>query len=163
MSYRPILDYLPHRPPMVLLDRVIEVTETHAVCEVALQVDSPFCDGAAVPGWVGIEYMAQTIGVLSGQRWLAKQLPVKIGFLVGTRHYQSHVPQFRVGDVLRVTADEEGSADNGLSIMRCTVRDPADTLLVEASLLVFLPDDLDAFLQQAEAAHTPDKNTSALQ
>lgn len=163
MSYRPILDYLPHRPPMILLDRIIEAAETRIVCEVVLQVDSPFCDGAAVPGWVGIEYMAQTIGVLSGWRSLAKQLPVKIGFLVGTRRYESHVPQFRVGEVLRVTADEEGSAENGLSIMRCTVCDLSDTLLAEASLLAFQPDDLDAFLQQTEPAHIPDKSTSALQ
>jgi len=162
MNYRPILDYLPHRPPMILIDRIIEAAETHIVCEVALQIDSPFCDGAAVPGWVGIEYMAQTIGVLTGWRSLEKQLPVKIGFLVGTRHYQSHVPQFRVGDVLRVTADEEATAENGLSIMRCTIHDLVGTLLSEATLMAFQPDDLEVFLQQTASAHAPE-NTSALQ
>ncbi|MCL2524616.1 MAG: 3-hydroxylacyl-ACP dehydratase [Betaproteobacteria bacterium] len=149
MSYRPIVDYLPHRPPMVLLDHVVEAAETRIVCETTLRVDSPFCDGAAVPGWVGIEYMAQTIGVLAGWRALAEQLPVKIGFLVGTRHYQSHVPQFRVGDVLRITADEEMMSADKLSVMRCAVHDAAGKLLAEASLLVFQPDDLDAYLQQA--------------
>jgi len=160
MSYRLIVDYLPHRPPMVLLDRVVEAAETHIVCEVALQVDSPFCDGAAVPGWVGIEYMAQTIGVLAGWRALAKQLPVKIGFLVGTRQYQSHVPQFRVGDVLRVTADEEMTTTDSLSVMHCKLHDASGTLLAEASLLVFQPDDLDAYLQQASTHH---EGASALQ
>ena len=148
MSYRPIVDYLPHRPPMVLLDRIVEAAETRIVCETSLQVDSPFCDGAAVPGWVGIEYMAQTIGVLAGWRALAKQLPVRVGFLVGTRHYQSHVPQFRVGDVLRVTADEEITTTDNLSVMCCTLHDGAGALLAEASLLVFQPNDLDAYLQQ---------------
>ncbi|MDR2244388.1 MAG: 3-hydroxylacyl-ACP dehydratase [Burkholderiales bacterium] len=157
MSYRPIVDYLLHRPPMVLLDRVIEAAESHIVCEAAIQVDSPFCDGAAVPGWVGIEYMAQTIGVLAGWRALAKQLPVRIGFLVGTRHYQSHAPQFPVGEVLRVTADEELMADGGLVAMRCTIHAVAGVLLAEASLLVFQPDDLDAYLQQTLSAR---ENTS---
>jgi len=160
MSYLPIADYLPHRPPMVLLDHVVEAAESHIVCEVAIRVDSPFCDGAAVPGWVGIEYMAQAVGVLTGWQALTRQSTVKIGFLVGTRHYQSHVPQFRVGDGLRITADKEVSAGNGLNAMYCTVHDAHGALLAEASLLVFQPDDLGAYLQR-----TPDsrENTSALQ
>jgi len=155
MSYQPIIDYLLHRPPMVLLDRIIEAAESRIVCEVALQVDSPFCDGGAVPGWVGIEYMAQAIGVLAGWRSLAKQLPVKIGFLVGTRNYQIHVPQFRVGDVLRITAEEEASVDGGLISMNCSLRNIAGTLLAEASLLVFQPDDLEAYLQPPPCEKTP--------
>lgn len=147
-AYRPIADYLPHRPPMLLLDRLVEAAESHIVCETLLRVDSPFCDGAAVPGWVGIEYMAQTVGVLAGWRALERQLPIKIGFLVGTRHYRSHVPQFHVGETLRVTADEDLSTDDGLVAMRCMLHDNARTLLAEASLLVFQPDDLDAYLQQ---------------
>jgi predicted hotdog family 3-hydroxylacyl-ACP dehydratase len=131
---------------MLLLDRVVEAAELRIVCEVAIQVDSPFCSGAAVPGWVGIEYMAQAVGALAGWRAMEKRLPVKIGFLVGTRHYRSHVPQFRVGDVLRVTADAELMPDEGLAVMRCTLHDAAGTLLAEATLLVFQPDDLDAYL-----------------
>jgi len=160
MNYRPITDYLPHRPPMVLLDRLVEAAESRVVCEVTLQVDSPYCDGAAVPGWVGVEYMAQTVGVLVGWRALAKQLPVKVGFLVGTRQYQSHVPQFHVGDVLRVTANEELVAENGLAMMHCKLHDVTGTLLAEASLLVFQPDDLDTYLQQAS---TPNEKPSALE
>lgn len=140
---------------MLLLDRVIEAAETRIVCEVTLQIDSPYCDGAAVPGWVGIEYMAQAIGTLIGWRALEKQLPVKVGFLVGTRRYQSHVPQFHTGDILRVTADEEFMDANGLAMMRCTVRNIADIPLAEASLLVFQPDDLDTYLQPLSAHENP--------
>ncbi|MDR2016896.1 MAG: hypothetical protein LBP90_04765 [Burkholderiales bacterium] len=160
MNYLPIADYLPHRPPMLLLDRVVEADESHIVCEVDLRVDSPFCDGAAVPGWVGVEYMAQTIGVLAGWRALAKQLPIKIGFLVGTRHYRSYVSQFQMGDVLRVTAVAELLPDDGLVAMRCTLHSATDALLAEAMLLVFQPDDLEAYLQQASPAG---ENASALQ
>ncbi|MDR2925319.1 MAG: hypothetical protein LBU76_05150 [Azoarcus sp.] len=153
MTYRPIADYLLHRPPMLLLDRVLEARQTHIVCETTLKTDSPFCDGATVPGWVGIEYMAQSIGVLSGWRALQKQLPLRVGFLASVRHYRSHVPQFRVGDVLRITADEEVSTSSGLIAMNCTVRSASGALLAEASLLVFQPDDLDAYLQQTPPAH----------
>jgi predicted hotdog family 3-hydroxylacyl-ACP dehydratase len=160
MSYLPIADYLPHRPPMLLLDRVVEASELRIVCETAIQVDSPFCSGAAVPGWVGIEYMAQAVGVLAGWRARQKQLPVKIGFLVGTRHYRSHVPQFHVGDGLRVTADAELLPDEGLAVMRCTLHDAVGTLLAEASLMTFQPDDLDAYLKQASTSR---EKPSALQ
>jgi predicted hotdog family 3-hydroxylacyl-ACP dehydratase len=142
---------------MLLLDRIVEANESRIVCEVTLRVDSPFCDGAAVPGWVGIEYMAQTVGVLAGWRSLGKQLPVKVGFLVGTRHYQSHVSQFRVGSLLRVTVDEEMPPGSGVSAMDCTIHDAMGTLLAEALLLVFQPDDLDAYLHQAATHH---ENTS---
>ena len=131
---------------MLLLDRIVEATETHIICEVTIKVDSPFCDGAAVPGWVGIEYMAQTIGTFDGWRALAKQLPVRIGFLVGTRHYQSHVPQFRVGDVLRITANNEITTADGLSVVQCVLHDAAGTLLAEASLMTFRPKDLETYL-----------------
>ncbi|MDR2174287.1 MAG: hypothetical protein LBE32_08870 [Burkholderiales bacterium] len=159
LAYRPVVDYLPHRPPMVLLDRLVEASESHTVCEVTLQIDSPFCDGAAVPGWVGIEYMAQTVGVLAGWRALERQLPVRIGFLVGTRHYQSHVSQFHAGDTLRITADEDLMADDGLVAMSCTIRHLDGTLLAEASLLVFQPDDLEAYLQRMASVR---ENASAL-
>ncbi|MDR2014999.1 MAG: hypothetical protein LBP99_05175 [Azoarcus sp.] len=154
MSYLPIADYLPHRPPMLLLDRVIEAAESHIVCEATLQVDSPFCDGAAVPGWVGVEYMAQAVGVLAGWRALARQLPIRLGFLVGTRHYRSHVPQFRVSEVLRVTADAELMPDEGLVAMRCAIHDAAGALLADALLLLFQPSDVEAYLQQEAAART---------
>lgn len=152
MTLRPITDYLLHRPPMLLLDRVIEANPTRVVCETLLQTNSPFCDGASVPGWVGIEYMAQTIGVLSGWRALAKRLPLKTGFLVSTRHYRSHAPRFLVGDMLRVTAEEEISTHSGLTAMNCVVRGANGALLAEASLLVFQPDDLDAYLRQPSSA-----------
>ncbi|MCL2076504.1 MAG: 3-hydroxylacyl-ACP dehydratase [Betaproteobacteria bacterium] len=160
MSYRPIIDYLPHRPPMVLLDRVVEVEELRIVCEVAIKVDSPYCDGAAVPGWVGVEYMAQSVGALSGWRSLARGLPVKVGFLVGTRHYQSHVPEFRVGEMLRVAAAEELMTDDGLAMMRCTLHNADGALLAEASLMVFQPDDVDAYLRQSASPH---ESAAALQ
>jgi predicted hotdog family 3-hydroxylacyl-ACP dehydratase len=153
MNYLPVSDYLLHRPPMLLLDRVVEASGLRVVCETTIQVDSPFCSGAAVPGWVGIEYMAQAIGVLAGWRAREKQLPVRVGFLVGTRHYRSHISQFNVGEVLRVTADAELMADEGLVAMRCTLHDASGTLLAEASLLTFQPDDLDAYLKQASTPH----------
>ena len=160
MTYLPLIDYLPHRPPMVLLDRVIKADAAHMVCEVAIRVDSQFCNGAAVPAWVGIEYMAQTIGALAGWRSQAKQAPVKVGFLVGTRRYQTHVSQFQVGETLRITASEELSNPDGLVAMHCTIHDAHNTLLAEASLLVFQPDDLEAYLQQTANSRA---NDSALQ
>jgi len=37
-----ILRYLPHRPPMLLVNRILEVSQSHAIAEVWLDEQAPF-------------------------------------------------------------------------------------------------------------------------
>lgn len=149
MIYLPIANYLPHQPPMVLLDRVVEVKDMNIVCEVVIRPDSPFCDGARVNAWVGVEYMAQSIGVLSGWHDLHNGGEVRVGFLVGTRHYQSQVTHFSVGEVLRIECSQEIRNDGGLNAMSCTIRNAYEKSIAKATLLVYQPEDLQSYLEQA--------------
>lgn len=148
MDYLPVSEYLPHRAPMILLDRVISIDGMQIVCEVTIRPDSPFCDGARVNAWVGIEYMAQSIGVLSGWHDLNNGGQIRVGFLVGTRHYQSSVPHFAVGDTLHIDCRQEIQNDGGLNAMYCIIRNAGAEDLAQALLLVYQPDNLENYLEQ---------------
>lgn len=149
MIYPPIAELLPHKAPMILLDRVLDIEGENLTAEVTIRPDALFCDGRRVGGWVGIEYMAQAIGALAG--WLARQkgLPPRLGFLVGTRRYTSQTPWFTVGQTLHIHIQREIAAENGVSAVACRIVSPDGQLHAEAMLTVFQPDNLQDFLAQS--------------
>jgi len=83
-------DYLPHDAPMLLLERVVNVTDDSATCCVMVSANSPlapFLDAEGnLPGWFALELMAQTVGVWSGwHRHQQGQEAISLGMLLGAR------------------------------------------------------------------------------
>ncbi|CAI1694507.1 (3R)-hydroxymyristoyl-ACP dehydratase [Serratia quinivorans] len=116
--------YLPHAAPMVLLEQVLEVGEEHARCAVTVSRDgvlAPFLDAQdALPGWYGIELMAQAIGVWSG--WHAcqsAQLP-QLGMLLGGRAIHCDLPTFPAGSKLLVSV-QQLLKDEKLASFECEI------------------------------------------
>ena len=95
---------LPHAAPMILIDEAVRIGEATAESVVRISEDAMFYDHEArgVPAYVGIEYIAQTVAAHAGAAALAKGDPVRVGFLLGTRHYQCAVPYFALGVELTV-------------------------------------------------------------
>lgn len=139
MSLSPIECYVPHRGPMLLIRRLLDAGPAHAVAEVTVPADGLFVRDGRVPGWVGIEYMAQTIAAWSGARDLAEGREPRQGMLLGTRRYHSAVCDFVSGAVLRVDARQEFVADNGLGMFDCRIFHQGDELAT-ARLSVFVPE-----------------------
>jgi len=54
--------FLPHRPPMVWIDRVIAVHGQGATCEVILKADGPQCAAHGLRQSSVIEWIAQAVG-----------------------------------------------------------------------------------------------------
>lgn len=134
----PIADLLPHAPPMVLLDRVLDAADEHLTALVGIRADSEFCRDGRVGNWIGIEYMAQAVAAWSG--WQARQRgePVRVGYLLGTRRFDAHVSEFALGDCLQVRVEREFQADNGLARFRAQIHRGAE-LCAEASISVYEP------------------------
>src|SRR5262245_53157601 len=82
-AFPPIVEVVPRRPPMLLLDRVLSYDGERVVSELVLRPDSPFAEGDEVPAIVGIEYMAQTIAAGAGLSARDKGQPARVGFLLG--------------------------------------------------------------------------------
>jgi UDP-3-O-[3-hydroxymyristoyl] N-acetylglucosamine deacetylase/3-hydroxyacyl-[acyl-carrier-protein] dehydratase len=69
MDVNKIMSILPHRPPFLLIDRIIELTDTHVVGMKNVTMNEPFFvghfpDAPVMPGVLQIEAMAQCGGIL---------------------------------------------------------------------------------------------------
>ena len=100
-------NYLPHRAPMMLIDKVIEVTEDSAVCECYVGdqgVLKNFTDADHhLPSYYMIELISQTIGVWSG--YMAKLRNIDIppmGMILGARDLKYPVDHFKNGSTLKI-------------------------------------------------------------
>ena len=88
---------LPHNHPMILIDSIVEFGDDFTIATVTPAPGKPFADKIGnVPTWVGMEYMAQTIGAYAGIMAQQAGQPVKVGFLLGTRAYEINLDQFRL-------------------------------------------------------------------
>ncbi len=144
---------MPHRGAMRLVDRVLEHDADSIAVEARVRVDGPFHVDGGLPAYVGVELMAQAIACWAGMRAQAQGLAPPVGFLLGTRRYESRVSAFGIGDVLRVTAHRELVADSGLAVFSCTISGRG-VPLASAHVSVFEPPDAAAYLlnQGAEGA-----------
>ncbi|GAC1320645.1 MAG: hotdog family protein [Collimonas sp.] len=138
--------FLPHSGVMVLLDRLLEVGPEDLRAEVSIRPDSMFCDGHSVPGWVGVEYMAQAIAAYAGYTAQLRCETVKIGFLLGTRRYEASCPGFAVGSLLKIHVHRILQADNGIGSFECQIRAGSEQL-ASATITVFQPADAAVFLE----------------
>ena len=84
-TFPPIEALVPHKPPMLLLDRVLSYSTDYVSCEVEIRVDSPFVRDGVVPAIVGLEYMAQCVAAFAGLSARHKGEAPRIGFLLGSR------------------------------------------------------------------------------
>ena len=119
---RPASGFLLHEPPMVLLDRVIEVDRNGAHCSCRTGPDSLFhLPGLGVPGWVAIEYMAQCIAVSAGACAQVENRPIPLGLLLGTRHMTLAIDLFRPDREYRVESALNFKDDSGMAAHECRI------------------------------------------
>ncbi len=111
-----------HRPPMLLLDRIVSLKPESAVCEWQVREDDEFLvPGAGVPSYLGIEYMAQCVAVHGGACEHVLGLPPPQGFLLGTRHYRCEQPYFLLGNSYRAQCRVLISNPDGMCSFDCGI------------------------------------------
>lgn len=142
----PITELVPHRGPMLLVDRLLDDDAESARAEATVKPGQLFLTEAGLPAWVGIELMAQTVAAWAGARALLAGDPVRLGFLLGSRRYEATRPCFPVGARLEIEARQELVAENGLAVFACRILEAAE-VVATAHLNVFQPSDVEGYLK----------------
>lgn len=145
-----VAELVPHAGTMRLIDELVHADADGCVVRATVRATQLFVDDDGMPGWVGIEYMAQTIAAWAGVQDRAAGRAPGVGFLLGSRRYSCDVSAFPVGSVLTVAARVELAGDNGLGMFACTLSMDGREV-ARANVSVFQPADAQAFLQGQHA------------
>ncbi len=134
-----LFELLPHRPPMLLLDKVVAVSARHARSQVTITPQAPFfVSHEGVPTWVALEYMGQTAALIAGYQLQNGIVEPHVGLLLGTRKFSATVPWLRENQTLDVSCEELAVVGVALATFDCKVCDAADdTTLVGCKLSVY--------------------------
>jgi predicted hotdog family 3-hydroxylacyl-ACP dehydratase len=130
---------IPHRDPMRLIDRVIEIENGAIVTQASVPTSGPFLTpGADPPGYMVIEMMAQTVGAWNGWQRLQQGQEPQIGYLLGTRRFRCDRATLTPGATVRIDARPVFS-DGEMACFACTAREADGLPFAEARLNVFCP------------------------
>jgi radical SAM protein with 4Fe4S-binding SPASM domain len=94
---------IPHKPPMLVVDRILEIKERASLSEMTVRKDMIFVgedgklDDASYP-----EIISQALAAMEGFRRIGSSNPLREGFLLGIKKLEV-LGSARVGDTLRIT------------------------------------------------------------
>lgn len=102
----PAAGYLPHQPPMRLIDDIVEVTEHRVVCRATIHPDCVFAiDGAVHPAAM-IEFVAQACAIYAGAISAQDGAPPRLGLIIACREAAFAVDALAIGDELTIVASK---------------------------------------------------------
>lgn len=131
-----LFDLLPHRPPMLLINRVLSLSASESSAEVWIDAEAPFYSEtilqgvqerqdeqpAGIPAWVGLEYMGQTAALIAGYQLQQGLTQPHLGFLLGSRRFTSHVTHFAADSKLLISCVEKALVGDSLATFDCEIR-----------------------------------------
>jgi predicted hotdog family 3-hydroxylacyl-ACP dehydratase len=127
-----IIRYIPQRHPMVMIDDLLEASDTHAVTQLKIDAGNIFVERGclAEPGLV--ENIAQTAAAHVGYQCAQKQVPVPIGYIAAVKNLEIvRLPEIDsvittsiriTNQVLDVTVAVGKVEQNGMLCCSCEMR-----------------------------------------
>ncbi len=104
-----ITEYIPQRPPFVMVDELVSSSETSAVTTYCVPTDNVLLTGNELPAAGLLENVAQTAAAWIGSIATAKNEPVRIGYVGAVKKMNIYrLPQ--VGETLTTTIDVVATA-----------------------------------------------------
>ena len=104
MEYPPLTAFMPHRPPMLVLDALVHCDDATAVCTRTIREGDVFVEGGEVSALLSLELFAQTAAAHFGYLGFTRGGGMASGALLGTRKLEMTVDRYQVGDALEVRA-----------------------------------------------------------
>ena len=103
-----ILDLIPQRQPMVLIDQLISVGEKSAVGRLFIRESNVFCENGFLQEGGLMEFIAQTAAAYEGYRQLSLQEEVKPGFIGAIKNLSVHfLPEINTEIQSEIIVDSE--------------------------------------------------------
>ena len=129
-----IYDLIPHRPPMLLINKIVSLTQNSSKSIVIINEKTPYYQNdnlqdkagdkiAGVPSWIGLEYMGQTAALIAGFQLREGLAKPHLGFLLGCRNYTVSKSVFRSDSELLVSCEEAALVGDSLATFNCNIRD----------------------------------------
>ena len=141
----PVAQLVPQAPPMILIDAVVGWHDAGLVAALEVRPDGPFFEaGKGVAAHVALEWMAQACAAFVGAQAREAGLPVRIGFLLGTRAFTASVPWYLAGEAVEVAVTLT-FRDEEMAVFDCRARGAAGGVAA-AALTVYQPLDLASLL-----------------
>lgn len=143
----PIAELVPHAGNMILLERIAHFDEDTLVAYCTVRKDGIYsqADGS-YPAYLGIEIMSQCIAAYAGLKAKQAGEPVRLGFLLGTRKYESNTDRFPLGSELRTSVTRTLDDDSGMGVFECELS--SEQLLLRARLNVYRPNNVEEYIQE---------------
>ncbi|HTU65257.1 MAG TPA: hypothetical protein VMF52_04870 [Steroidobacteraceae bacterium] len=148
-SYR-VDELVPHRGRLSLLGGIVAYGADWLHARVVPAAGDVFADARGVPGWVGVEYMAQAASAFGGIEQVQRGERPSIGLLIGTRYYRCTMDYFDFGTPLDVHVKIAMRDDEDFAAYDCRLA-LAGRDVAECTLKAYRPRDLGPLL--AAAAH----------
>ncbi|MGC3874746.1 hypothetical protein ACPF7Z_15905 [Halomonas sp. GXIMD04776] len=134
-----IAPFVPQSRGMCLLDNILAVDDDSLQAEVTPSAADLFATGAGIPGWVGLEWLAQAVAAWAGWHARSCNEPPAIGFLIGSKRFESLCEHLAIDRTYRVSIHLDFRADNGLGHFHGEILNDDGTRLAHGTLTVFQP------------------------
>lgn len=130
-----ITDYLPQRPPVVMIDSLLEADAGHTVSALTVEEDNIFCEEGIFTESGLVENIAQTAAAGVGYICKTEGKPVPLGFIASIRDLSvSALPE--KGSLL-ITETVNLDEVMGVSIVRGTVK-RGDEVIAGCEMRIFV-------------------------
>lgn len=95
-----------HRGAMAFIDELVEAGTNGARCRAVIRSDNPFLVDGRLPGWILIEYIAQSVAIFAGHRRASEDSEHRHGLLLGCRNLRISREAIDIGSRLDIEIEE---------------------------------------------------------
>ncbi|GHB90787.1 hypothetical protein [Cerasicoccus arenae] len=129
----PISELIPHEPPMILIDRILELSADCVHAETTLQPGALDDNGTGVSSAWSLEIVAQACAALIGQHY--RDQGFREGRLIKSSRWTLSTLHLPTAQLLTIHATIEAASDMGIFLFNGELR-AGDTCLAEGQLTI---------------------------
>lgn len=133
-THRPVESLLPHTPPLVLIDRIVQLEQDAITCEVNFPNDGFFRDSAGIPVAWSVEILAQACALFVSIQCYGTGITQ--GRLLKCRCFEFFTSHLPYESLLKVSTKLTMAGDSGLWFFTGDLRDANGTVFASGEMSI---------------------------